>query len=63
MAGYGKTNDLEIKKYDNIYVCGDEKEEISLENPPLAPRVGIVSHMQADIVLEIFLKTKEERGD
>ena len=56
MAGFGNTLALVVKKYDNLYICGDEKEEIGPDNPPLAPRVGIVSHMQADVVLEILIK-------
>lgn len=56
MAGFGNTLALVVKKYDKLYICGDEKEEIGPDNPPLAPRVGIVSHMQADVVLEILIK-------
>lgn len=57
MAGFGKFSSLTIKKYGELHICGDEKEEIGPDNPPLAPRVGIVSHMQADVVLQILLKT------
>ena len=57
MAGIGNINDLGIKKYGNLYVCGDETEEVGPNNPPLAPRVGIVAHMQADIVLSILINT------
>ena len=56
MAGFGNVKALESKKYGMLYVCGDEKEEISHDNPPLAPRVGIVAGMQADVVLGILLK-------
>jgi len=55
MAGFGETNSLHSRKIDNLYICGDEKSEISEENPPLAPRVGIVANMQANLVLEILL--------
>ncbi len=55
MAGYGDSNSLNCRQIDNLYICGDEKSEISDENPPLAPRVGIVANMQANIVLEILL--------
>ena len=57
MAGFGKTEKIRIKKYDQLYICGDEIEEIGPENPPLAPRIGIVANMQDDAVLEILLKT------
>ncbi|NOZ35320.1 MAG: sulfur carrier protein ThiS adenylyltransferase ThiF [Chlorobi bacterium] len=55
MAGFGDNNSLHSKQIENLYICGDEKSEISDNNPPLAPRVGIVSNMQANLVLEILL--------
>lgn len=55
MAGWGDSNSLEVKKYDNLYVCGDRKSEVSIDLPPLAARVGIVANMQANQVLEILL--------
>jgi sulfur carrier protein ThiS adenylyltransferase len=62
MAGWGFSNALKTEKMDkNIYVCGDGINEISKELPPLAPRVGIVAHMQANTVLNILLgNTKQE---
>ncbi len=56
MAGFGNTQALMVKKYGKLYVCGDETEEKSPENPLMAPRVGIVAHMQANVVMEILLK-------
>jgi sulfur carrier protein ThiS adenylyltransferase len=56
MAGWGKTDLLKCKKADDfLYVCGDESSEVSDELPCIAPRVGIVSNMQANLVLEILL--------
>lgn len=55
MAGFGGSNTLRVKKFDNLYICGDETSEVSVINPPLAPRVGIVSNMEANVVLEILL--------
>jgi sulfur carrier protein ThiS adenylyltransferase len=55
MAGYGDSNAIRLRKSENIYICGDEKTEISDHYPPLAPRVGIVANMQANTVLEILL--------
>ncbi len=57
MAGYGDNNSLRSRQIDNLYICGDEKSEISDNNPPLAPRVGIVANMQANLVLEILLNS------
>ena len=56
MAGFGNNNSIKSRQIDNLYICGDEKSEVSKENPPLAPRVGIVASMQANLVLEILLK-------
>ena len=55
MAGWGDSNSIGFRKEGNLYICGDEKSEISADNPPLAPRVGIVANMQANVVLEILL--------
>jgi hypothetical protein len=39
-----------------LTICGDEVSEVSDTLPVLAPRVGLVAHMQANEVLEILLK-------
>jgi sulfur carrier protein ThiS adenylyltransferase len=59
MAGWGKTNDLRSRKIDDtLYVCGDESSEVTDNLPPLAPRVGIVANMQANIVIELLMNKK-----
>jgi len=55
LAGWGENNLLTTKHYDKLIVCGDGQIEISETLPPLAPRVGIVAHMQANQALEILL--------
>lgn len=55
MAGWGDSNSIKTRHLDNLYICGDETSEVTVEDPPLAPRVGIVAHMQANTVLEILL--------
>jgi len=56
MAGFGKFELLNrIKWTNNIYVCGDSQSEIDFDLPPLAPRVGIVANMQADLALELLI--------
>lgn len=56
MAGFGN-NDLlhERRLGTKLIVCGDELSEVSDDNPPLAPRVGIVANMQANAVVEILM--------
>jgi sulfur carrier protein ThiS adenylyltransferase len=56
MAGWGDSNAIKLQQLGNLYICGDGKSEISDELPPLAPRVGMVANMQANVALEILLK-------
>ncbi len=56
LAGWGKNHLLTTNRSDNLFVCGDETTETTEEVPPLAPRVGIVANMQANVVLEILLE-------
>lgn len=61
MAGWGASNSIKTKMVcNNLFVCGDEISEISEDKPPLAPRVGIVANMQANLVLEILLGNKKQ---
>ena len=55
LAGWGRNNIIKTQKTDDLYICGDQSAEVSDELPPLAPRVGIVANMQANMVLEILL--------
>jgi len=55
MAGWGGNQLIHMKKYGNLYICGDRISEIGPGMPPLAPRVGIVANMQANTVLQILL--------
>jgi sulfur carrier protein ThiS adenylyltransferase len=59
LAGWGRCNDIRCRKIDDtLYVCGDESSEVSENLPPMAPRVGMVGNMQANIVIEILMKLK-----
>jgi len=55
MAGWGRSNEIQMRQWGNLYICGDGVGEVSEDNPPLAPRVGITANMQANTVLEILL--------
>ena len=55
MAGWGNSNEIHCRQIDNMYICGDEVSEIAQEMPPIAPRVGMVANMQANVVLDILL--------
>ncbi|HOI31279.1 MAG: sulfur carrier protein ThiS adenylyltransferase ThiF [Bacteroidales bacterium] len=57
MAGYGNFEAIKQLQWDKqVYICGDFTNEISEDNPPLAPRVGIVANMQANLAMELLLK-------
>jgi len=58
LAGYGNNNALKTSRFGNLYICGDNISEVNDNNPPLAPRVGIVANMQANQVLELLLRTE-----
>lgn len=61
MAGVGSFEAIRQERWgENVYVCGDQMTEISEDQPPLAPRVGIVSNMQANLALELLLKMKQK---
>lgn len=57
MAGWGNNAAIHFRRLGNIFVCGDESSEISDEKPPLAPRVGMVANMQANVVMDILLNS------
>ena len=59
MAGWGKCEAIRFRKIDDtLYICGDESSEVSDNLPSLAPRVGMVANMQANVVLEILMKLR-----
>jgi sulfur carrier protein ThiS adenylyltransferase len=55
MAGWGNNDNIHCRQAGNLYICGDEVSEIGPELPPIAPRVGIVANMQANVVVELLL--------
>jgi len=61
MAGWGMNDTIHCRKDGNLYICGDETSEIGPELPPIAPRVGIVANIQANVVMEILLGSVEAK--
>jgi len=55
LTGWGKNEILHTRRIDNLYICGDEETELQTGISPMAPRVGIVANMQANLVLEILM--------
>lgn len=57
MAGFGMSETIKVRDLgENLFVCGDEQTEISDNMPPMAPRVGIVASMQANLAIELLMK-------
>ncbi len=56
MAGWGNSDSIKPFYSDQLILCGDMMSEASVNNPPIAPRVGIVSNMMANEALSILLK-------
>ncbi len=53
MAGFSNANEIRIKTIkDNVYMVGDRKTEVGLQNPPLAPRVIACAALMASVALE-----------
>lgn len=55
ISGWSQNDSIKEIRYENLIICGDQTSEVSDDNPPLAPRVGIVANMQANVALEILL--------
>ncbi|MBF0543718.1 MAG: sulfur carrier protein ThiS adenylyltransferase ThiF [Candidatus Riflebacteria bacterium] len=55
MAGYGANHLIKVRQMGNWFICGDEQSEAAPGHGLMAPRVGVVGHMQANQVMEIIL--------
>jgi sulfur carrier protein ThiS adenylyltransferase len=59
LAGWGNTGTIICREIDEtLFVCGDELSEESENMPVMAPRVGIVANMQANMVVELLMKNR-----
>jgi len=58
LSGFGKNNKIRTRKMGRLYLCGDEESEPTDRVSPMAPRVGIVANLQANLVLELLFKMR-----
>lgn len=58
LAGYGKNRKLRTRRLGNLYICGDEESQCPAGVSPMAPRVGIVANMQANLVVDLLVKMR-----
>jgi sulfur carrier protein ThiS adenylyltransferase len=62
LTGLGRNQRLHTRRVGNLYICGDEETEVGEPISPMAPRVGIVANMQANLALELLVKKKGIKG-
>jgi sulfur carrier protein ThiS adenylyltransferase len=55
VAGYGANDTIHTRRSGNLFICGDEETEAAPGTGLMAPRVGVVAHLQANQVMEILL--------
>ena len=60
LSGFGKNQKLRTRRIGNVYICGDEESEAVEGISPMAPRVGIVANMQANLAVELLVKAKKK---
>jgi sulfur carrier protein ThiS adenylyltransferase len=58
LAGYGKNELIRTQRLGQLFIVGDGINEVSDDDPPLAPRVGAVANLQANMVMEILLNAE-----
>ncbi len=58
LAGYGGNSKLKTRKLGNLYICGDGSSECAPRVSPMAPRVALVAAMQANLAVELLMKTE-----
>ncbi|MCK4548105.1 MAG: sulfur carrier protein ThiS adenylyltransferase ThiF [Candidatus Eisenbacteria sp.] len=61
VAGYGENEAIHTHRSGNLIICGDEKTAAAPGMGLMAPRVGVVAHLQANLVMEILLNDHSKR--
>ncbi len=59
LAGIGRFEAIQVIHRGKLHLCGDFESEVAPDMPPVAPRVGIVANLEADIVLQLILDASE----
>ncbi len=61
LAGFGRNETLHTRRMGNLYICGDEEGAPEVGISPMAPRVGIVANMQANLAVELLVKKRSKK--
>jgi sulfur carrier protein ThiS adenylyltransferase len=56
VSGFGENRKIGQRRIGDLYICGDEASEPRPGISPMAPRVGIVANMQANLAIELLVK-------
>jgi sulfur carrier protein ThiS adenylyltransferase len=62
LSGFGQNNRIRQRRVGTLYICGDEESEPRPGISPMAPRVGVVAHMQANLAVELLVRLKRGRA-
>jgi sulfur carrier protein ThiS adenylyltransferase len=62
LAGYGGNSKLRTRRMGNLYICGDGASQCPPGISPMAPRVALVAGMQANLAVELLMKTKGRKN-
>jgi len=60
MAGWGRNDSITVDRHGNLFLVGDRQSEVGEEHPCLAPRVGVVANLMANIALELLLGKEDQ---
>ena len=60
LTGFGGNREIRQRRIGDLYICGDERSEPRPEISPMAPRVGIVANMQANLAIELLVKKRKK---
>jgi len=56
LSGYGGNRKIRERRIGNLFLIGDESSEPSPGVSPMAPRVGVVACMQANLAVELLVR-------
>lgn len=62
VAGYGGSERVSLRRSGSLYLVQDPEARSSDEDVLLCPKVGMMAHYQANVVLEIILGSDPGKG-
>jgi sulfur carrier protein ThiS adenylyltransferase len=62
LSGFGHSLKIKQRRIGNLYICGDEISQPRRGISPMAPRVGIVANMQANLAIELLVRLARKRS-